>query len=1331
MTNMTIDSTSYTNKDFRTIFPELLELTKSLTNLWDPVNSNESDPGVVLLKLQAFIADKLNYNIDKNILETFPSSVTQRGNAQKLYDLLGYNMKLYESATTEVTFKYIRGTNSKDLPLDSYVIPKYTQLKDDKGSIVYTLLNNATVYINNNSVGQADTLTAIEGTYHIYTINGSELITINNLDSNNRLYFNESQIASNGIFIHNYNDDELWQQVDNLDNTQGGQKVYKFGVTTNLNTCYIEFPEDAASLFSEGIQLSYIISSGIAGNIGAKVLSQLFGELNITSGDQTFDVSKYTKVSNPASATNGKDPESLSDAYANYKKTIGTFNTLVTLRDYENAIFNEGAVSNCVVSDRTNDLNNSYKIRTRTVGGSDLKSITKTESRPVTVVRDGVNELQIRDHVVMDAYNIAVYALRKIPSIYDDKTYNQSFTTNYSAQSDAQESIKTYKSIQHDWIDTIQDGTLFPFLLKNLVRLDGKVLTHQKISSVEADEIQKNINLKLYQTYYSRNISFGEELSYDSLIQTIRNADTRIKEVILSDPDINTYIMDSNNLLYGLNLDTQSDTDVAKFKTELIAKSILAGVTPWCIFDDTAQLAYSLKPCKSYVNFDKYEDVPTKFISGTTLAYDSTKNTAEENYLNTNLNANDSTIEHVTAITTQVNIPLNNNGYTLRENEQVFFYSPSYITTTELSTYLYVYLQTAANEVDILADGIYQLRSNDHLYVSENATDLLTLVSPGNENKSYTARTWDFYSTELNPIFIKPNFNLQSNKPLTKNTVESFNLESINTVSIMEVNKSIINESIVNNIPIKKDMYAVWILNNLNNQLFTQWNSDDNGYVTSEYILQNNEFFIYTDSSKSDIVLLQSGTKLIAKALATTSPQNFNNKWCCPIVSLDDVQKNGIAADFDWQPINQSITFMVQEMQVESLGAGVTLFYNAPEAELKKELILNNIPQVITHASAITWQVDGATYTLPVIDATDNNSSWEGFSRLSCVTTPGYPFTLAPYTKGSVTEGSQQLICFFTSTQTYNESIGDYELAYTPKALLQGGQSFVTNQITVLTGGIQQSTAVLQDDQTFTDDLTVSIYAFKDPTTNRIFKDSYNCSISESYSSDSYKLTIKPESTTTQANFNIELSSLFTSTIIPVAFSSQNSDYQISINLNKITDYDLDIDDNTQTISLNLIPSITVGSTLPCDNLIYYLYVPDIASLNYTLSFTVKLRESSDSQDVINSSLDDIFINLYSPVKISKISDLLKTCYKTESNTDVTIFSIMNDLATQKLNTNDSDNQKVNQFDYTYKVQEDDLISDPTDPNSFYNTNHIYHKYIISQLDTKNLNIKVAKQSRA
>ena len=71
-----ISNKSYTNKDFESIYPELLDLVKTLTTKWDPSTSNESDPGVLLIKLAAIIADKLNYNLDKNILELFPLSVT-------------------------------------------------------------------------------------------------------------------------------------------------------------------------------------------------------------------------------------------------------------------------------------------------------------------------------------------------------------------------------------------------------------------------------------------------------------------------------------------------------------------------------------------------------------------------------------------------------------------------------------------------------------------------------------------------------------------------------------------------------------------------------------------------------------------------------------------------------------------------------------------------------------------------------------------------------------------------------------------------------------------------------------------------------------------------------------------------------------------------------------------------------------------------------------------------------------------------------------------------------------------------------------------------------
>nr|DAD82648.1 MAG TPA: Baseplate wedge protein [Siphoviridae sp. ctrpg19] len=93
-----ISNKSYTNKDFQTIYPELLDLVPKLTDKWAPMNSNESDPGVVLLKLGALLADKNNYNIDKNILETFPLSVTQQSNARKLYDMLGYSMSWYKAS---------------------------------------------------------------------------------------------------------------------------------------------------------------------------------------------------------------------------------------------------------------------------------------------------------------------------------------------------------------------------------------------------------------------------------------------------------------------------------------------------------------------------------------------------------------------------------------------------------------------------------------------------------------------------------------------------------------------------------------------------------------------------------------------------------------------------------------------------------------------------------------------------------------------------------------------------------------------------------------------------------------------------------------------------------------------------------------------------------------------------------------------------------------------------------------------------------------------------------------------------------------------------------
>ena len=198
---------SYTDKDFNSIYSELLDLTKKLTNKWDPSISNESDPGVVLLKLNALIADKNNYNIDKNILECFPLSVTQQSNARKLYDLLGYKMNYYISAQTKVSFML---KNADKLIDGQFIIPQFTSLKDSTGEIVYTTLQDVT--LTKAAVNTPVQVDVIEGRIQTYSINGNDVIGVNNLDEDLRLYFTEKQIAQNGIFIKNSKDDTLYNQ---------------------------------------------------------------------------------------------------------------------------------------------------------------------------------------------------------------------------------------------------------------------------------------------------------------------------------------------------------------------------------------------------------------------------------------------------------------------------------------------------------------------------------------------------------------------------------------------------------------------------------------------------------------------------------------------------------------------------------------------------------------------------------------------------------------------------------------------------------------------------------------------------------------------------------------------------------------------------------------------------------------------------------------------------------------------------------------------------------------------------------------------------------------
>ena len=51
---------SPTKKDYYQIWNELMELAEKISDRWSPTTTNESDPGIILLKALTAVADKLN-----------------------------------------------------------------------------------------------------------------------------------------------------------------------------------------------------------------------------------------------------------------------------------------------------------------------------------------------------------------------------------------------------------------------------------------------------------------------------------------------------------------------------------------------------------------------------------------------------------------------------------------------------------------------------------------------------------------------------------------------------------------------------------------------------------------------------------------------------------------------------------------------------------------------------------------------------------------------------------------------------------------------------------------------------------------------------------------------------------------------------------------------------------------------------------------------------------------------------------------------------------------------------------------------------------------------
>lgn len=628
---------SYTDKDFASIYPDLLDLAKQLTNKWDPSLSNESDPGVVLLKEGAFIADHNNYNIDKNVLENFLPSATQDRSVRNLTEMNGYTPRYYVSATGDISFTFNGNSDVNKNNFIGFTIPAYSiVITNEDEDITYTQVNDLRI----GQIGLSTTCKFMEGSLIQLSVNNSGTILLENLDENNRIYFPDEFVAENGVFIHNVDSDyhDLWVRNNYLLTQPTGSKIYKVDYDSRLGLPYIEFPDDIANIIGNGLEINYISTSGTIGNVSANTLVKVKSPSSFTIPQLELDVSledDFT-ISNQSSILNSKDPETIDEMYKSFKRIVGTFDTLVTRRDYENAVrgmqddYTNNLVSNAVVTDIKTDYNNAINIITFDEYGTYFENASlqpgissyhfvdseSSESEPGYITYDGsgfkvyngsewvtITDLSFKDFVTaseaMTPYDLCIYALKAF-SMADYLDREPGLALNKSFKPAEQITVDTikvglndYKCINHTFRD-VEDDEILCF--KNYVPLNITIIPYSKVTKEERDEIIRNIYRALTENFNASMVEFGEELNYDEVVNVLLEADDRIKNIRLEDFQYIPVAMKGD----GTEVEFY---DSYELLVDMVAKNVLAGRLCLFDFDDTFTYGYG------QVDSDVYDDV--------------------------------------------------------------------------------------------------------------------------------------------------------------------------------------------------------------------------------------------------------------------------------------------------------------------------------------------------------------------------------------------------------------------------------------------------------------------------------------------------------------------------------------------------------------------------------------------------------------------------------------------------------------------------------------------------------------------------------------------------
>lgn len=375
----------YSDRDYESIMDAFWELVPTLTELWKP--EAESDPGVVLGKWLASVANMLGVNLDWLATEVFAPSVRQRKDAEKIFGLIGYKLGWYTAARTEVTFTY---TGSGSMTIDFgfnggnfSTMNAYTDINGDSRVLTYNILPLTSSYGDSDtrsrrtvitddidifaesdvvhlSPGESVTRVAIEGELRSFSKSVKEI------KNNNYIITLPSQhVDTTAVWVRakvSYSSDEFlstqWKQVESPSEFVSPEP--RFAVTydsySNAQIQVSNYLNELEDYDNYYLTVYWIDCSGVIGCVGQDVLSNLLLAKPDQGIDTTSDTLSISNLSNTlelphTNTVTGRSPETAREAYYNSRNYINTFDSLVTLPDFNRFLNREPGVDCGVVLD--------------------------------------------------------------------------------------------------------------------------------------------------------------------------------------------------------------------------------------------------------------------------------------------------------------------------------------------------------------------------------------------------------------------------------------------------------------------------------------------------------------------------------------------------------------------------------------------------------------------------------------------------------------------------------------------------------------------------------------------------------------------------------------------------------------------------------------------------------------------------------------------------------------------------------------------------------------------------------------------------------------------